>query len=81
MYIHEITEKWGIDLFAISNQGTTEKRFDFVVKTDNMVYVVETNFYSGGGSKLNETARSYKTLALESNTIDAVSYTHLNHSK
>ena len=32
MYIHEITEKWGIDLFAISNQGTTEKRFDFVVK-------------------------------------------------
>lgn len=49
MYIHEITEKWVIDLFAISNQGTTEKRFDFVVKTDNMVYVVETNFYSGGG--------------------------------
>ena len=34
-----------------------------------MVYVIETNFYSGGGSKLNETARSYKTLALESNTI------------
>lgn len=32
MYIHEITEKWGIDLFAISNQGTTEKRFDFVDK-------------------------------------------------
>ena len=32
MYIHEITEKWGIDLFVISNQGTTEKRFDFVVK-------------------------------------------------
>ena len=28
MYIHEITEKWVIDLFAISNQGTTEKRFD-----------------------------------------------------
>lgn len=48
MYIHEITEKWGIDLFAISNQGTTEKRFDFVVKTDNMIYVIETNFYSGG---------------------------------
>lgn len=74
MYIHEITEKWGIDLFAISNQGTTEKRFDFVVKTDNMVYVIETNFYSGGGSKLNETARSYKTLALESNTIDEITF-------
>lgn len=32
MYIHQITDKWGIDLSAISNQGKTEKRFDFVVK-------------------------------------------------
>ena len=81
MYIHEITEKWVIDLFAISNQGTTEKRFDFVVKTDNMVYVVETNFYSGGGSKLNETARSYKTLALESNTIDEITFVWFTDGK
>ena len=81
MYIHEITEKWGIDLFAISNQGTTEKRFDFVIKTDNMVYVVETNFYSGGGSKLNETARSYKTLALESNTIDEITFVWFTDGK
>ena len=79
--IHEITEKWVIDLFAISNQGTTEKRFDFVVKTDNMVYVVETNFYSGGGSKLNETARSYKTLALESNTIDEITFVWFTDGK
>lgn len=81
MYIHEITEKWGIDLFAISNQGTTEKRFDFVVKTDNMIYVIETNFYSGGGSKLNETARSYKTLALESNTIDEITFVWFTDGK
>ena len=65
MYIHQITEKWGIDLSAISNQGKMEKRFDFVVKTPGMIYGVETNFYGSGGSKLNETARSYKTLALE----------------
>ena len=39
------------------------KRFDFVVKTPNMIYGIETNFYGSGGSKLNETARSYKTLA------------------
>lgn len=70
MYIHQITDKWGIDLSAISNQGKTEKRFDFVVKTANMIYGIETNFYSSGGSKLNETARSYKTLALETDTID-----------
>lgn len=69
MYIHQITKKWGIDLSAISNKGKMEKRFDFVVKTPTMVYGIETNFYGGGGSKLNETARSYKTLALETDTI------------
>lgn len=69
MYIHQITEKWGIDLSNISNQGKMEKRFDYVVKTDNMIYAIETNFYGSGGSKLNETARSYKTLALETKTI------------
>lgn len=74
MYIHQITEKWNIDLSAISNQGKTEKRFDYVVKTPNMIYGIETNFYGGGGSKLNETARSYKTLALETDTIDGFTF-------
>ncbi len=74
MYIHEIEEKWNVDLSAISNQGKMEKRFDYVVKTDNMIYVIETNFYSSGGSKLNETARSYKTLAQEVDTIDGVKF-------
>lgn len=74
MYIHEITEKWGIDLSAISNQGKMEKRFDFVVKTDNQIYVIETNFYGSSGSKLNETARSYKTLAQEIDTIEGVTF-------
>lgn len=72
MYIHEITEKWNVDLSAISNQGKMEKRFDFVVKTQNQIYVIETNFYGSGGSKLNETARSYKTLANEIATIGGV---------
>lgn len=74
MYIHQITEKWGIDLSAISNQGKMEKRFDFVVETANMIYAIETNFYGSGGSKLNETARSYKTLALETDTIDGFTF-------
>ena len=69
MYVSEIQKKWGIDLSAISNQGKTEKRFDFVVKTRNMIYGIETNFYASGGAKLNETARSYKTLALEATDI------------
>ena len=39
------------------------KTLGFVVQTNNTIYVIETNFYDGGGSKLNETARSYKMIA------------------
>ena len=74
MYIHEITEKWGIDLSAISNSGKMEKRFDFVIKTDKAIYGIETNFYASGGSKLNETARSYKQIAQEVATIDGFEF-------
>ena len=81
MYIHQITDKWNIDLSAISNQGKTEKRFDFVVKTSNMIYGIETNFYGSGGSKLNETARSYKTLALETDTIDGFTFVWFTDGK
>ena len=81
MYIHQITEKWGIDLSAISNQGKMEKRFDFVVKTPTMIYGIETNFYGSGGSKLNETARSYKTLALETDTIDGFTFVWFTDGK
>ena len=81
MYIHQIIEKWNIDLSAISNEGKTEKRFDFVIKTDSMIYGIETNFYSGGGSKLNETARSYKTLALEADNIDGFTFVWFTDGK
>ena len=74
MKTHQISEKWHIDLSAISNNEKTEKKFDFVVKTDSMIYGIEVNFYNSGGSKLNETARSYKTLALEANTIDGFTF-------
>jgi len=70
MYIHEIEQKWGIDLSSISNKGSAEKRFDFVVKGKTTVYGIETNFYAGGGSKLNETARSYKTITMETKGLD-----------
>ena len=76
-----ITVKWGLDLSAISNQGKTEKRFDFVVKTPGMIYGIETNFYSSSGSKLNETARSYKTLALETDTIEGFTFVWFTDGK
>ena len=81
MYIHEISSKWGIDLSAISNQGKMEKRFDFVVKTDKMIYAIETNFYGRGGSKLNETARSYKTLSSEADTINGFTFVWFTDGK
>ncbi len=43
--------------------GDDEKRFDFVVETSSKVYLIEVNFYSDGGSKLNEVARSYSDIA------------------
>lgn len=43
--------------------GEDEKRFDFVIKTPLRTFLIELNFYSGGGSKLNEVARAYRELA------------------
>lgn len=74
MYISEIEEKWGLDLSNLSSDGKSTKRFDFVVKTENMVYGIETNFYTGGGSKLNETARSYELLSQHAKDIDGFTF-------
>ena len=49
--------------------GDDEKRFDFVVETPDMIYLIEVNFYSGGGSKLNEVARSYSDIAPKINSV------------
>ena len=65
----EFPSSWDLDLSKITNNGTVEKRFDFVVPTLDCVFGIETNFYSSGGSKLNETSRSYKEMALESKDI------------
>ena len=74
MYLKDIENKWNLDLSEMSGNNTSTKRFDFVIKTDKQVYVIETNFYSSGGSKLNETARSYKMLAQESKKVDGVTF-------
>lgn len=74
MYISQIQKKWGVDLSTVSNTGKTEKRFDFVIKTEKQIYVIETNFYASSGSKLNETARSYKTITREIEEIDDVTF-------
>lgn len=70
MYIEDIEERWKVDLSSISADSSSTKRFDFVVKTKECIYAIETNFYAVGGSKLNEVARSYKMIALESKEIN-----------
>lgn len=39
-----------------------------------MIYAIETNFYTSGGSKLNETARSYKMLSQEAKTVEGFEF-------
>lgn len=70
MYLSDVENKTGLNLSALSNAGNTAKRFDYVIITPNCTYACECNFYSSGGSKLNETARSYKMIAEESKNID-----------
>lgn len=50
--------------------GEDRKRFDFVIETETKTYLIEVNFYSGGGSKLNEVARAYSELAPKINQFD-----------
>ena len=74
MYLKDIENKWNIDLSEMSGNKVSSKRFDFVIKTDNKIFLIETNFYSSQGSKLNETARSYKMLAHEAKKIKGVTF-------
>lgn len=54
--------------------GDDEKRFDFVVTTASKTYLIEVNFYSGGGSKLNEVARSYSDIAPKINSVSGFEF-------
>ena len=77
----EVERRFNLDLSNISNQGKTEKIFDFVLVKNNHIYACECNFYGSNGSKLNETARSYKTLALESKDIPNFSFVWFTDGK
>lgn len=80
----QLKEKWNIDLkevlknidIATKNKKVkmAEKRFDFVIENNNILYLIETNFYGSRGSKLNETARSYKMLNEELKKINGIKF-------
>ena len=60
-------EVYSAEYDDLAGLGEDLKRFDFAVKTKKKTYLMEVNFYSGGGSKLNEVARSYSELAVRIN--------------
>lgn len=62
-------EVYSSEFPELSVLGTDEKRFDFYIKTPAKKYLIEVNFYSGGGSKLNEVARAYTELAPKVNSV------------
>ena len=74
IYTKDIKAKWNIDLISISGKKQASKRWDYVIKTDNQLYVIETNFYTSQGSKLNETARSYELIAQKVKKINGVTF-------
>ena len=74
MYTSEIEYKWKIDLSIIKGEIKATKRWDYVIKTNDQIYVIETNFYSTQGSKLNETARSYELIANKIKEINGLTF-------
>lgn len=68
-------EVYSTEFPAISEAlGEDKKRFDFVVTTAAKTYLMEVNFYSGGGSKLNEVARSYSDIAPKINAVEGFEF-------
>lgn len=63
------------NLVLVKETGGANKTFDFaVLSPTGKIYLIEVNFYSSGGSKLNETARSYTRLQEEINKLNGVEF-------
>lgn len=73
----QISDRFGLNIPALPQN----KRWDFAVKTPSTLYVIETNFYNSGGSKLNETARSYRLIAEETRGIDGFVFVWITDGK
>ena len=67
-------EVYSTEYPELSVLGEDNKRFDFVVKTSKCTYLMEVNFYSGGGSKLNEVARAYSELSPKINDVEGFEF-------
>lgn len=74
-------EVYSTDYPELSVLGEDKKRFDFVIETCNCKYLIEVNFYSGGGSKLNEVARAYSELSPKINAVDGYKFVWITDGK
>ena len=72
--------KFGIDLSSYT-KTVANKKFDFVINKGSKFFAVEVNFYNSAGSKLNETARSYKEIAIETKHIKNFSFVWITDGK
>ncbi|MBO8460737.1 MAG: type II restriction endonuclease [Bacteroidetes bacterium] len=73
--IHYRQEVYSSEWPAITRVlGDDKKRFDFAIETATKIYLIEVNFYSGGGSKLNEVARSYSEIAPKINSVQGFEF-------
>ena len=53
-----VAKRWGLKLKV----DKSSRRVDFAVNNKDHLFLVETNFYGGGGSKLKSTAGEYKSM-------------------
>lgn len=61
--------------------GTDQKVFDFAIQTADRTYLVEVNFYTRGGSKLNETARAYTEIGPKVNSVNGFEFIWITDGK
>lgn len=52
---NKIANQWGVNI----EMDKSDRKIDFAIKGNKNIYLVEVNFYSGGGSKLKSTATEY----------------------
>jgi type II restriction enzyme len=66
---------------SLTSLGVDTKQFDFVIETPGKIYLIETNFYNSGGSKLNEVARAYSELAPKINKYKTFEFVWITDGK
>lgn len=74
-------EVYSTEYSQLAVLGEDKKRFDFVIEKENCKYLIEVNFYSGGGSKLNEVARAYSELSPKINAVDGFKFVWITDGK